>query len=123
MFGECHAHALMNGVNYQGSSRICTKKKSTNSAVRECLERISRSRSFVCKGWRRSIWSGECWQPNWLRKYGIDYRTPVFAIHKNGHYGSIVGRGFADIKEFHQTSERSKRGWCRFYQDYDDRSS
>ena len=56
-------------------------------------------------------------------EYGIDYRTPIFAIHKNGHYGSIVGRGFADIKEFHQTSARSKRGWCRFYQDYDDRTS
>ena len=24
-------------------------------------------------------------------EYGIDYRTPVFAIHKNGHYGDNRG--------------------------------
>ncbi len=56
-------------------------------------------------------------------EYGIDYRTPVFAIHKNGHYGSIVGRGFDDLKEFHQTSAEGKRSRCRFHQDHDDRTS
>ena len=35
-------------------------------------------------------------------EYGIEYRSPVFAIHKNGHYGKIVGRGFDTLKEFHQ---------------------
>ena len=50
-------------------------------------------------------------------EYGIDYRTPIFAIHKNGHYGSIVGRGFADIKEFQSTSEKKqKRLGADFYQ-------
>lgn len=33
-------------------------------------------------------------------EYGIDYRSPVFAIHKNGHYGSIVGYGFDTMKEY-----------------------
>ena len=33
-------------------------------------------------------------------EYGIDYRTPLFAIHKNGHYGKIVGRGFENMKEY-----------------------
>lgn len=28
---------------------------------------------------------------------GVDYRTPAFAIHKNGHYGSFLGRGFDDM--------------------------
>ena len=35
-------------------------------------------------------------------EYGIDYRTPVFAVHKEGHYGRIVGRSFSNMKEFHQ---------------------
>ena len=35
-------------------------------------------------------------------EYGIDYRTPVFAIHKEGHYGSIVGKGFTNMKEYHE---------------------
>ena len=28
---------------------------------------------------------------------GVDYRTPAFAIHKNGHYGSFLGKGFDDM--------------------------
>ncbi|MCD8023416.1 MAG: amidohydrolase family protein [Lachnospiraceae bacterium] len=35
-------------------------------------------------------------------EYGITYRTPIFAIHKNGCYGKIVGRGFDSMKEYHQ---------------------
>ena len=27
-------------------------------------------------------------------EYGIDYRTPIFAIHKNGHYGVYCGTWF-----------------------------
>ena len=47
-------------------------------------------------------------------KYGIDYRTPVFAIHKNGHYGSIVGRGFDNLKEFHQRVLEAKESGADF---------
>ena len=37
-------------------------------------------------------------------EYGITYRTPMFAIHKNGRYRvfRIVGKGFDDLKEYHQ---------------------
>ena len=41
-------------------------------------------------------------------EYGIDYRTPVFAIHKNGHYGSIVGKGFDTMKEYHVLLKEAK---------------
>ncbi len=33
-------------------------------------------------------------------EYGIAYHTPVFAMHKAGHYGKIVGRAFSDRKEY-----------------------
>lgn len=36
------------------------------------------------------------------REYGITYRTPLFAIHRNGHYGSIVGHGFDSWKEYRE---------------------
>ena len=31
---------------------------------------------------------------------GIEYVTPVFAVHKKGRYGAIVGRPFEDFGEF-----------------------
>ena len=33
-------------------------------------------------------------------EYGITYRAPVFAIHRAGRYGKIVGRAFSDGKEY-----------------------
>ena len=33
-------------------------------------------------------------------EYGIDYRTPLFAIHKTGTYGGIVGHGFKSMDEY-----------------------
>ena len=33
-------------------------------------------------------------------EYGIEVITPVFAIHKRGHYGSIVGKSFSDTASF-----------------------
>lgn len=42
-------------------------------------------------------------------EYGIDYRTPIFAIHKQGHYGKIVGRGFSDMEEYKMLVKEVKR--------------
>ena len=109
MFGECHAHALMNSVNYRAAVEL-HKEKVNESAVRKCLEAYKEAGvSFVRDG-------GDPYGVSELAaklapEYGIDYRTPIFAIHKNGHYGSIVGRGFADIKEFHQRVLLLKPGW------------
>jgi imidazolonepropionase-like amidohydrolase len=33
-------------------------------------------------------------------EYGIDYRTPVFMIHKRGSYGSMFGPGFESVSEY-----------------------
>ena len=33
-------------------------------------------------------------------EYGITYRTPGFAIHREGRYGKIVGRSYTDRKEY-----------------------
>ena len=36
----------------------------------------------------------------WQGNMGLRTSTPVFAIHKKGHYGGIVGRAFSDWKEY-----------------------
>ena len=35
-------------------------------------------------------------------EYGIEVVTPVFAIHKRGYYGSIVGRSYDDLASYRQ---------------------
>lgn len=100
MFGECHAHVLMDGINYRQAVER-HKENPEEKAVRSCLEAYREAGvSFVRDG-------GDNCGVSLLAKriapeYGIDYRTPVFAIHKEGHYGSIVGKSFSNMKEYHK---------------------
>ena len=94
-FGECHAHIFMDGKNY---------KKAVERHKNGVDESVIRSH-FACyqtQGIHFVRDGGDALGVSRRAKelapeYGIDYRTPIFAIHKNGHYGKIVGKGF-DIR-------------------------
>ncbi len=99
-FGEGHMHIFMNGVDYK---KAVQKQMNgvDESIIRENFENY-RQRGII---WIRD--GGDCYGTSKRAKeiakeYGITYRTPIFAIHKKGHYGSIVGRSFSDWKEYHQ---------------------
>ena len=47
-------------------------------------------------------------------EYGIDYRTPVFAIHKRHHYGGIVGLPFDTWTEYEALVLRAKEEGADF---------
>ena len=99
MFGECHAHALMNGVNYREAVAL-HREKANEEVVRQCLRAYQEAEvSFVRDG--GDPYGVASLAARLAPEYGIDYRTPVFAIHRNGHYGEIVGHGFDNLKEFH----------------------
>lgn len=100
MFGECHAHALMNGVNYREAVAL-HREKANEEAVRQCLRAYQEAEvSFVRDG--GDPYGVASFAAKLAPEYEIDYRTPVFAIHRNGHYGGIVGHGFDNLKEFHR---------------------
>ena len=112
MFGECHAHVIMDGINYKKAVKR-HEQGPDEVIVRKCLETYQRAGvTFVRDG-------GDALRVSHLAKrlapeYGIDYRTPVFAIHKNGHYGGIVGRGFDDLKEYHALVKEAGRQGADF---------
>ena len=45
---------------------------------------------------------------------GIDYRTPVFAIYKEGCYGSFLGKSFKDFDEYKSLVDEAERGGADF---------
>lgn len=107
MFGENHAHIFMNAVNY---------KKAVKAHANGVDEEIIRAHfqaykdkgvTFIRDGGDHLHVSERA--RDLASEYGIDYRTPLFAIHKNGHYGSIVGRGFDTMKEYAQLVKTVKR--------------
>lgn len=106
MPGECHAHMIMDGVNYRQAVAL-HKDGVCEKAVRKHLSECRKAGVlFVRDG-------GDSREVSKLAKslapeYGIDYRTPVFAIHKRGHYGSIVGHSFDTWKEYEVLTRRAK---------------
>lgn len=100
MFGECHAHIIMDGVNYRHAIDLHRNGPDDN-VIREHLKIYQdRGITFVRDGGDALGVSARA--KELAPEYGIDYRTPVFAIHKEGHYGSIVGKNFSTMPEFHK---------------------
>lgn len=98
MFGECHAHVIMDGANYRKAIDL-HKNGPDEMVIREHLKAYQdRGVTFVRDGGDALGVSARA--KELAPEYGIDYRTPIFAIHKKGHYGSIVGKSFENMKEY-----------------------
>ena len=109
MFGECHGHIFMNGVNYK-EAVACHKNGVDRKAVRSCLLAYQKDGiTFFREGGDHlgvSSFAAEI-----APEYGIDYRSPVFAIHNKGHYGGIVGLAYETLGEFSAlVGEAAKKG-------------
>ena len=98
MFGENHAHIFMNALDYRQAVKD-HEKVPDEKLIREHLKAYQEKNvSFVRDG---GDYLGVSQKAREIAlEYGIDYRTPIFAIHKKGHYGGIVGRAFETMKEY-----------------------
>lgn len=98
MFGECHAHMILDGKNYKEAVGI-HKNGVVEEVIRQRLKEYQAAGiSFIRDG-------GDCYGVSKRAKelapeYDITYLTPIFAIHQKGHYGSIVGREFTELREY-----------------------
>lgn len=107
MLGECHAHVIMDGKNYKEAIAL-HKNGVEETIIHQCfLEYQKAGVSFVRDG-------GDCFGVSKRAKeiapeYGITYLTPIFAIHKKGHYGGIVGRSFENIREYGELVKEVKQ--------------
>ena len=93
MLGECHAHLAMDDVNY---ARAMTRHANIpdEDHIRACFKAYEQQGVAFVRDGGDAFGVSRAAKPIAL-EFGIDYRTPVFAIHKEGHYGSIVGRSFS----------------------------
>ncbi|MGN0321731.1 MAG: amidohydrolase family protein [Oliverpabstia sp.] len=106
-YGEGHMHIFMNGFNYKEA--VCAQQNGVDvTVIRKNLE------AYREKGitWLRDggdIYGTSKKTMELAGEYGITYRTPVFAIHKQGHYGGIVGRSFDSMKEYQELIRELRR--------------
>ena len=112
MFGECHAHLIMDGLNYKDAISI-HKDHVNDEVIRKHLKAYEELGIVFVRDGGDALGVSERAR-KLAPEYGIDYRTPIFAIHKNGHYGSIVGKGFDTMKEYHVLLKEAKNKGADF---------
>lgn len=103
---ECHGHMMMNGVDYH--TAVAAHKNGPDEAlIRSQLTAYRRERvSYLRDGGdalgvsRRAAELAE--------EYGLTYVTPVFAIHRSGRYGRIVGRSYSNLSEYRALVAQAK---------------
>lgn len=109
---ECHGHALMDGADFR-TARDRHKNGVDESAVRGCLAALQGAGvGYVRDGGDAlgvSLFAREI-----AEEYGISYRTPAFAIHKKGFYGSIVGKAWRDMGEYRALIREAKAAGADF---------
>ena len=112
MLGECHAHVIMDGKNYKEAVAL-HKNGVQEDVIHKCFSKYQKAGiTFIRDG-------GDSYGVSKRAKelapeYGIDYRTPIFAIHKKGHYGGIVGRSFVNLQEYHGLVKEAKESGADF---------
>ena len=111
-YAECHGHVMMDGADYT-AARHCHEHGVNMDVVRAELAALrSAGVTYFRDGGDALGVSARAAQI--APEYGIEYRTPLFAIHKKGHYGGIVGRGFSDLAEYRALVREAGRAGCDF---------
>ena len=95
---ECHGHLLMDGTEYT-AARARHEHGPDEGIVRAELADLQKAGVTYFRD------GGDALGVSLLGRelapdYGIEYVSPAFAIHKEGRYGGIVGRGFADMDDY-----------------------
>lgn len=112
MLSDCHIHMVLDGVYWKDA--------------------IARHRAGVREDWVRRTLSayrqrgitylrdgGDRWGVCGLAarlapEYGIRYRIPGAPIHKNGHYGGFIGRGFDTMADYRALVEDARHSGADF---------
>ena len=95
----------MNGKNYREAVAL-HKNGVQEQDIREKLKQYQNSGvTFIREG--GDVLGVSSRAAQLAPEYGITYRSPVFAIHRNGHYGGIVGYGFDTMKEYHSLVKKA----------------
>ncbi len=103
---ECHGHIAMDGENFNLAMKR-HKNGVDKDFVRRSLQAISCAGiDYFRDGGDKYLVSA--YTKTIAAEYGIDYRSPIYAIHKKGYYGDIVGRAFSDMKEFSALVKNAK---------------
>lgn len=98
MAADLHVHMLMDGRNYRQAVQRHSAAPEESWIRQRLQDYAQRGIRFLRDGGDHL---GVALRARELAaEYGIDYRCPAFPIHKQGHYGAIVGRAYTDHGDY-----------------------
>ncbi|MBQ8814686.1 MAG: amidohydrolase family protein [Lachnospiraceae bacterium] len=104
---ECHAHMVLDGVDFR-AALARHEREPEEAFIRGTLAAYRDAGITYIRDGGDNEWTSVRAR-ELAEEYGIEYRTPIFAIHKNGFYGKIVGKCFDTIAEYRQLIGEVKR--------------
>ena len=98
MLYECHGHLVMDGENFKQARARHLAEPDRSIVEAELASLAARGVGYYRDGGDAQGVSllGRKLAPD----YGIEFVTPGFAIHREGFYGGLVGRGYRDMAEY-----------------------
>ena len=106
MLGDCHIHLALDGYDYKaalGRHQEAVDDEPIHAALARYREL---GVTFLRDGGDKFGVSRRA--KELAPQYGIDYRSPIFPIHRKGRYGGFIGRGYDDLTEYRQLVAEAK---------------
>ncbi|MBQ8507369.1 MAG: amidohydrolase family protein [Clostridia bacterium] len=112
MMFDCHMHMILDGVYYRAAIDA-QKERPDDALIRARLQ------AYAAAGVTYLRDGGDAWgvgkrAAELAPEYGIEYRTPIFPIHRKGRYGGFIGCGFEDMKEYRTLVGKAKTAGADF---------
>lgn len=109
MIGDCHIHMILDGVYYRAA--IDAQKDNPDEALIRSRLTAYRDAGILYLRDGGDAWGVGSFAAKIAPEYGVEYRTPVFPIHRKGRYGGFIGRGFDTMAEYRElVKEAGSRG-------------
>lgn len=112
MLSDCHIHMVLDGVYWKDA--IARHREGVREDwVRRTLSAYrQRGITYLRDGGDR--WGVCSLAARLAPEYGIRYRIPGAPIHKNGHYGGFIGRGFDTMADYRALVEDARHSGADF---------
>ena len=94
MLADCHMHMILDGVYYRAA--IDHQRARPDEGLIRARLAAYRDAGIAFLRDGGDAWGVGARAARLAGEYGIDYRTPVFPIHRVGRYGGFIGRGYSE---------------------------
>ena len=98
MKADCHMHMILDGYDWRQA--IHRHDPVPDEGFIHRMLAIWQEKGFTYLRDGGDAWGVGRFASKLASEYGVEYRTPVFPIHRNGRYGGFIGKGFDTMAEY-----------------------